>query len=162
MPGDGGAFDAGSVNQCSVDSDCKDGVNGRCVEGGRGFEEFQCSYDECSTAVACASGNICICGTAGGLAGRSGNVCLPSNCTSDSDCGTGGYCSPTYDTMCGPYDGTVGYFCHRLSDECSKDECVNDSDCTGSGTEGSPGEAGYCAWDGASSKWTCAFTFCAG
>ncbi len=119
-----------------------------------------CTYDECSSATPCASGNICICGTEDGALGRTANTCLPSNCSSDSDCGKGGYCSPTYDTMCGPYDGIVGYYCHEATNECLVDECVNDKDCMGK--DGGGGNAGYCAWDSTSSKWTCAYAFCSG
>ena len=166
MQGDGGAAtDGGLGAQCTSDSQCTSGVNGRCLPLTGGQVALPqgvgvCTYDECSSATPCASGNICVCGTEDGALGRTANTCLPSNCSSDSSCGTGGYCSPTYDTTCGPYDGIVGYYCHEAANECLVDECVNDKDCTGK--DGGGGNAGYCAWNPTSSKWTCAYSVCSG
>jgi len=154
MPGDGGTSVGSDGIGCMFDSECTSGVNGRCEYG---HQVTVCTYDECTTASDCKAGELCLCGS--GSPTRSANTCLPSNCDVDSECGPGGYCSPTYDTSCGPFDGVVGYYCHRLADECTKDECVNDADCAN--VDGGGGE-GYCAWDPSSSRWTCADSVCAG
>ncbi len=168
MQGDGGAFDAGGSGECTADSQCTAGVNGRCEPpSGHGGIAFPpgvgfCSYDECSASAPCASGHICSCGASDGSGGRSANTCLPSNCNSDADCGADGYCSPTFDTTCGAFDGVVGYYCHKAADECTVDECTNDSDCKGALDGGGFEGPGYCAWDTSRSRWTCSYSVCAG
>ena len=158
QPGDAGAVDAGHEFGCSYDSQCTQGTNGRCMPEG---QIVGCTYDECTTDTSCGTGKICVCGASSGSEGRSPNVCLPSGCLVDSDCGPDGFCSPSYDTTCGAYDGVVGYFCHRAAAECTVDECVNDSDCTGK-SDGGFGGTGYCAWNPSASKWGCFFGACAG
>jgi hypothetical protein len=79
------------------------------------------------------------------------NQCLPGDCRTDADC-KGGYCSPTYDTTCGSYDGWVGFYCHGPSDD-----CTNDSDCVNA-----QGQGGYCAFGKEVGKWICAYGICAG
>ena len=83
------------------------------------------------------------------------DVCLAGNCTVDSDCGSGGYCSPSYGTSCGAYGGVVGYFCHT-----AKDQCTNDDQCVDSGSGYS--ETGYCGYQPTTGQWTCFYSFCAG
>jgi Cys-rich repeat protein len=160
MPGDASLpADGGFVGQCTVDSECTMGTNGRCTVNG---QIVGCSYDECATDSQCGANKLCECGTSEGSEGRSANVCIPSNCSVDSDCGAGGYCSPTYDTTCGAFSGTVGYFCHKAADECTTDQCVNDSDCVMT-SDGGPVEGpGYCAWDASNSRWGCFYSVCAG
>jgi Cys-rich repeat protein len=155
---DAGAPDAGFPGQCSRDSDCTQGTNGRCSPPQHNAPAYSCTYDLCSADADCGDGKLCECGTSLGTNGsdgtpmRSGNRCLPGNCRTDSDCGAGGFCSPTYDTTCGQYSGIVGYYCHT-----AKDECTNDDQCS---ADGSP--AGYCAWDPASGHWACEHGVCAG
>jgi hypothetical protein len=158
MPGDAGTHDGGTFG-CQYDSECTDGTNGRCMGGG---QVIGCNYDECSSATPCPANQICSCGTPDGT-GRGPNLCLPATCQTDSDCGAGGYCSPTYGTTCGAYGGVVGYYCHTHAQLCDPDECTNDSDCKGQDAgNGISTPAGYCAWDPSSSKWTCEYSVCAG
>jgi Cys-rich repeat protein len=69
----------------------------------------------------CPTGQTCACHGAAYSSGA-GNTCIQGNCRVDSDCGSGGYCSPAENSMsCG---GVLGYYCHTAADL-----CVNDSDC---------------------------------
>ena len=80
------------------------------------------------------------------------DVCLRSgNCLVDSDCGDGGYCSPTFGD-CGSYSGTVAYYCHTPDDD-----CLDDTDC-GDGSDWGP----YCAYNLIAGRWTCSDSHCAG
>jgi len=69
------------------------------------------------------------------------NRCLPhGNCSTDADCGSAAYCSPSLllgDT-CNPTN--IAFYCHT-----SNDECVDDSQCT----------QGYCLYDAAKKHWRC-------
>jgi hypothetical protein len=98
---------------------------------------------------------VCSCaGATKGYAGASpGNVCVPSDCRVDADCGPGGYCSPTVSSSCGAFYGVQGYYCHRPGDA-----CVNDSDCAA----GTTGPAPYCAYDTSVGRWVCGTGACAG
>jgi hypothetical protein len=158
--------DAGFPGVCTSDSQCTGGANGRCMQGEGDMVGPVCNYDQCSTDSQCTDKGVCACGTSEGTDGRGPNICISmGNCQVDSDCGEGGYCSPSYGTECGAYGGVIGYFCHKLADECSVDECVNDSECSGqSATDGGPivGGAGYCAFDPTSSHWVCSYSECAG
>ncbi|HEY8075136.1 MAG TPA: hypothetical protein VIF62_13525, partial [Labilithrix sp.] len=109
-------------------------------------------YDECFADSDCGSGKVCECGQAigSGSTQRTGNACLAGNCRIDGDCGAGSFCSPTYDTSCGPYNGTVGYYCHTPTDECTNDDQCSD------------GGFGYCAYDPMKSHWVCEHSICAG
>lgn len=155
--------DAGPGFACDDDSQCTDGgTNGRCLlySGGQ-VRGSACTYDTCFSNTDCKSmgGGPCVCGVAAtGTTtsgqqvneGRTANTCAAGNCQVDSDCATG-YCSPTYDTTCGPRDGYVGYYCHTPNDECD-----NDSDCTM--PPSGPGSAsGYCTYQTTVGKWTCVY-----
>jgi Cys-rich repeat protein len=71
-----------------------------------------------------------------------GNTCVPSDCRVDSDCGSGGYCSPAFDTSsCG---SLLGYYCHT-----GKDQCVNDSDCADGGV------ISVCTFSTTAGYWMC-------
>jgi hypothetical protein len=149
--------DASFYGECRRDADCTSGNNGRCLPPLHNGVGDVCSYDACFTDADCGPGNLCECGASLGTNGsdgtpmRLGNKCLPGNCRVDSDCGPHGYCSPTFDTTCGPYDGVQGYDCHTI-----QDTCTNDTDCTGTAP------AGYCAWQPPLGKWACATSACAG
>lgn len=138
--------DAGAFCQCGSDSECTDGTNGRCIITGNGGPH--CTYDACSTSADCTGANTsCACGD---VDPSSYNVCVPSNCKVDTDCGSNGYCSPSLGS-CGTYGGEYGgVYCHTANDE-----CVNDSDC-------SDGGRGFCAFDTEAAKWSCQYTVCAG
>jgi hypothetical protein len=163
----GVALDAGSpdsggfIYSCANDSQCTMGTNGRCLPP-MSNAGYYCSYDECTTDDNCATAHLCACGTPLGINGsdgmpmRSGNRCLPSNCRVDSDCGPGGYCSPTVDPGCGPRYGTTGYYCHTASDA-----CTTDAQCQDAGATVGPGP-GFCAYDPAAGQWACHYGFCSG
>jgi hypothetical protein len=73
----------------------------------------------------------------------------------DSDCGSGGYCSPATatDPMCIQV-GLLGYYCHTPSDE-----CVNDSDCPAMPAMGPQA----CTYSTAKQHWVCmTVPICAG
>jgi hypothetical protein len=105
---------------CRHHADCTAQPRGRCVyappdpptdPGGT-----RCLYDVCQNDTDCPQASLCQCGA---LA----NTCLAGGCRVDSDCGAGGYCSPTVD-LCGV--AVAGYYCHRPTDA-----CIVDSDCAG-------------------------------
>jgi hypothetical protein len=91
--------DAGGLcplDGCFQDSDCKMGINGRCVDFG-GPAILDCSYDQCFQDTDCDAGQACLCRPSNNDGPPSiPNVCAPAgNCTVDSDCGPSGYCSPS-------------------------------------------------------------------
>jgi hypothetical protein len=137
---------------CSSDSQCGGGTNGRCTTaGGRGGNE--CSYDNCFTDSQCPSGVPCLCRSSPTDNAR--NTCAPAgNCRVDSDCGRGGYCSPSPSAEaqeCGnvnPYSGP--FYCHTASDT-----CIDSGDCLA--------DAGFvaCVYDPQTRHWACSPpTFC--
>ena len=136
---------------CKSDADCTDGTkgkNGRCTISRIGYT---CTYDTCFTDAEC-SGKPCECRAAATSASADTNHCLADgNCVTDSDCGAGGFCSPTLGS-CGNYTGIVAYYCHS-----AKDACTDDADCHKDG-----GIGGYCAYDKLTSSWQCSTSQCAG
>jgi Cys-rich repeat protein len=138
-----GSCDFGEVggSGCSTDSDCVDaGTNGRCVPFNGGPVGCTCTHDECIHDTDC-SGETCACHGSPYMGGY-GNRCVPGNCRVDSDCGAGGYCSPTYGPQnCG---GLAAYYCHTLTDQ-----CIDDTDC------GDAGSFQVCAYATTSSRWEC-------
>ena len=129
---------------CTADGQCTAGVNGRCIMSTSGPVSCACEYDACLQDTDCPSGELCVCqGSAYRQAAL--NACVTSNCRVDSDCGPGGYCSPS---LGNGYDGCAGsiygYFCHVPSDG-----CVNDADCSAMGT------GNRCEWSPASGHWGC-------
>lgn len=133
--------DAGAFG-CMLDSDCTEGLNGRCV-----FGRFaMCSYDECFDDNDCPNDTLCQCGSPDGL----GNRCMTAGCRTDADC-PGSWCSPTFGS-CGAYGGIIAYQCHT-----PRDECLDDSDCGGGRQSQS-----YCAFDPTAGHWVCDDAFCVG
>jgi hypothetical protein len=126
---------------CTSDSSCTAGVNGRCAEQGGGVLYCACTYDTCMHDTDCATGKTCAC-HGSPYAGGDGNTCMPGDCRVDADCGAGGYCSPSYDvSSCGSLGG---YYCHT-----PKDLCVDDADC-----QGTSGPA-VCTYVTTSGRWEC-------
>ena len=128
---------------CAQDEHCTRGDNGRC-EDFRG--DWRCTYDECFADASCNQGGPCAC--EGGFWSDS-NVCLPGNCRTDADCGSAGYCSPTFGD-CGGYSGVIGYYCHT-----AQDTCLDDADCTANGS-------GYCMYRPELAHWACGYGQCVG
>jgi hypothetical protein len=128
---------AAGMAPCADDAQCTAGQDGRCLQVGQGVILYRCTYDQCATDSDCPAMNVCQCE-------GNGNTCLPGNCRTDTDCGQGGYCSPSYGATCGSYSGLAGYYCHTANDD-----CTNDSQC-------SPGGVGsYCYYSPQAGKWTC-------
>ena len=121
---------------CNRDSDCKQGLDGRCSVEGPGPPHATCSYDECASDSDCAKGVPCQCRAA---SSANADACLAqSSCGVDADCGPNGYCSPSHlDQWCGG-----AYYCHT-----PLDTCVDDSDCTGTSRG--------CYFDVALQHWAC-------
>lgn len=139
--------DGGRTSNCTKDSDCTAGQNGRCVTGRL---EHQCSYDGCYVDGDCTGGGVCLCGRSAASSNGANHRTLKAGCRVDSDCGPNDVCSPSFDSGCGAYGGTFGYFCHT-----PEDTCANDSEFMSE-----PG--GYCAFDYRVGKWACGCTQCAG
>ena len=139
-PGNGTCSFGGSSGggMCSSDAQCADaGPNGRCIQFNGGVAFCGCTYDACEHDTDCTGGPCACHGSP--YTGGAGNTCVMGNCRVDSDCGAGGYCSPTYSTNgCGSLGG---YYCHTAADQ-----CIDDSDCAGSGLE-------VCAYS--SGNWQC-------
>ncbi|MGE0788902.1 MAG: hypothetical protein AB7S26_24730 [Sandaracinaceae bacterium] len=134
---------------CTADSDCTDGMNGRCNQSR--FDNV-CSYDQCFADADCGTG-ACLCrGAAGGVGAYGTNACIGGDCRVDSDCGPGGFCSPSLGD-CGDYSGIQSFHCHTCDDE-----CTDDDDCDAPGTPG----GGYCAYNPLVGHWACSYQQCAG
>ena len=146
-PGCGPPLDGG----CKSDPDCDGGRDGRCncmpPFGASTMPTNECTYDTCSSDTDCSS-TVCHCREdPPAIYWGTQTFCFSSgNCRSDSDCGPGGYCSPSPSPGCGP-GSWYGFFCHTASDE-----CTNDGDCA-------QGNA-YCAYDATRSHWICATGSC--
>jgi hypothetical protein len=148
-------------SSCSSDSQCTDGVNGRCFPTQALVGPGGCSYDECFSGSDCGSKTPCLCRTSS--ADASANVCnVAGNCAVDADCGPGGYCSPSVKVVPGQPPnvcwGSTPYYCHTASDL-----CLNDADCApldaGSPTPGPPTNA--CAYNPQGNRWECTQGVCA-
>lgn len=124
--------------QCSQDSDCTAGKNGRCLSN-PGPAGTHCSYDECFVDSDCPGNVPCNCRTSPDS--YAPNLCATgSDCRIDSDCGPCGFCSPSPDA---PYPTPyVPYFCHTPADT-----CIDNSDCTE--------PSACCSFDQAKGHWAC-------
>ena len=142
--------EAGPGGYCGSDPDCTAGTNGRCncFQGGPAVADDGnwCSYDGCASDSDC-NGGVCDCRESPAhVTWGTQTVCLGGNCRTDSDCGPGGYCSPSPLPGCGA-QSWYAYFCHTPGDQ-----CVNDTDCN-------QGNA-YCAYEASSSRWVCSTGMC--
>lgn len=146
----GGCTFSGPLSSCTSDAQCTAGNNGRCT--GDPHDGCRCTYDECVTDGDCASGTLCDCRTPGKGLAPGPNRCLTAGCRLDSDCGAGGYCSPTLDPSCGAFTGRTGWYCHTASDT-----CTNDRECPMDG-----GAGAYCGYHPEVGHWQCGYTVCAG
>ena len=118
------------------------GLNGRCVSDQGPVQICRCTFDVCVRDLDCHMGGPCACHGAP-FNGQYGNTCVPGNCRTDSDCGAGGYCSPTRGS--GNCGGLMGYYCHTAGDQ-----CVDDQDCPSAGVGPS-----MCAWQDGAHRWEC-------
>ena len=78
---------------------------------------------------------------------QGGHAGVPANCHADSDCGVGGYCSPSRG-YCGSFQG---FYCHTPSDTCIDAT----SDCQSCGENA-------CIYSPAVGAFTCGAAICAG
>jgi hypothetical protein len=153
-----------SCTGCTQDSDCTDGLDGRCFQQGPD-PVATCSYNQCLSDSDCEGGVPCECYASSTT--LTPNMCVTgSNCAVDSDCGHDGYCSPSLvnggcvclsTALCGDsgacYAGDMkvpcscgdscghGYFCHT-----PKDECIDDTDCSNGGS---------CNYNRLTDRWEC-------
>jgi hypothetical protein len=143
-------YGTGMAAGCASDSQCSSGADGRCFPFEGLVGPGGCSYDQCFTDSDCPSGTPCLCRTS--ASDNSANTCAPGgNCVLDSDCGSGGYCSPTQ----GCY-GLPTYYCHTASDT-----CINDADCPSvdGGADSCP-VSSTCAYSPQAKRWACSQETC--
>jgi hypothetical protein len=137
-PGETNPFDGGAPGSCQSDSDCTAGTNGRCLASAGGPLYYSCSYDACFSDSDCG-GVPCEC--RGSASDPAPNSCVSgSTCRVDSDCGPGGYCSPS--GISSSEDCGLEYHCHTPSDT-----CIDDSDCAVQGA--------ICVFEAALAHWAC-------
>jgi hypothetical protein len=155
-------YPPGVATTCSSDSQCTAGRNGRCFPFEGLVGPGGCSYDECFSDSNCGERTPCLCRSSS--ADNSANVCdAGGNCAVDSDCGSGGYCSPSMETCSSAapevevqdnYAGPNPYYCHTASDL-----CINDSDCAsldaGTATTSSCPIYTPCAYNVQDKRWEC-------
>lgn len=171
---------ASSSSGCKSDAECKNGVQGRCVDNRSGVRrraalppaarnlfaeppppppETVCTYDQCRSNADCGAKARCDCGVDQGR-----NACVPlDNCLRDAECGPDARCA------CGdpPANGP---------NACIPGNCRTDADCGGlscaQGNEGkfcrtprdtcrthedcaSPQQFRICDYHTSSKAWTC-------
>ena len=101
---------------CAADSDCTDGVYGRCVQ--TGADEFSddiwcgCEYG-CETDDDCEPSSVCACDN---IAPSGRSVCIPASCQTDDDCGEMQCIQDVYQ-WCGAQDYSMA--CSTVEDECT-------------------------------------------
>jgi hypothetical protein len=138
-------YDSGPAPGCLHDSDCTQGNNGRCSHPDLtpAICVTACSYDECFSDTDCPAKTPCACRQS--ATDSTANTCVGgSQCRIDSDCGPGGYCSPS--AGFGAFQCGIAYFCHTAADT-----CLNDTDCG----------AAKCQYDRVAGHWHCGGATCA-
>lgn len=92
----------------------------------------------CSQDSDCPNNEACFCVTS-----QTGICISGGNCRIDSDCGPGGFCSPSVfaSGSAPPWSFGDGFYCHT-----SQDSCLNDSDC---------GDGNMCAYNLTGKEWEC-------
>jgi hypothetical protein len=146
----GQPYGAGEAAGCTSDSQCTNGLDGRCLPFEGLVGPGGCSYDACLTDSDCPSGAACLCRSS--ATDSNASICVAKgNCVLDADCGAGGYCSPS--DGCG---GPVGYYCHTAADT-----CMNDVDCPSADAGANACErAASCAYDSQAKHWACTQLVC--
>lgn len=129
------------ASTCSLDADCKDGPNPRCVQDSGQVGEFcQCDYS-CARDSDCKTGEVCVCGEA--LGGEHHSMCVTALCAQDSACASG---------LCGLSVYHDGCSEHRLlACRTDADSCQRDADCKKGQSCVVPGEDPVWSCNG----WTC-------
>ncbi len=124
--------DAGYYIDASCQSDAACATDLSLTETCRAYPDADgatfCNADQCFTDEDCTGHGPCDCLYSDRSVGNL-HACYPGNCQVDSDCGPGGYCSPSLESDCSHASpDNVTYLCHT-----AKDECANDSDCAACG-----------------------------
>jgi hypothetical protein len=139
------------VDCCESDSECDAGINGRCIDFGHPLpDQQQCTYDECFRDSNCPSGAPCICRGNSPIDNAWNTCAAGGNCVVDSDCGPGGFCSPSPSPLLNGCEDPGPYYCHTASDT-----CTDNTDCAVDG-----GRA-FCAYDPKTQHWACNPELCA-
>jgi len=126
---------ANTNNQCWFDSDCNEHPNGYCVATGKlGSYTFRCQY-ACGSDADCGQFEACSCDTElviedSGISERI-PICLPSNCTLDSQCEPGFACLSAAEDSC-LSTGSSGFHCQTSADTCGPPNsgCAQGQSCT--------------------------------
>jgi hypothetical protein len=123
---------------CAVFTDAGYPLTGACVATGGGK---QCSYDDCLRDSDCLTAtDVCVCpNDLPQTPPQRENVCTHGTCRSDSECGDGLYCSPSFRVYCGEAS-LDAFYCHTC-----EDTCLDDADCSGS----------RCTYDPSIGHWAC-------
>ncbi|MEO7092428.1 MAG: hypothetical protein ABI175_04200, partial [Polyangiales bacterium] len=88
-PGSSACDSAAASGTCHKDSECTEGLSGKCLPAAGGTLTCHCSYDTCENDSHCADLGPCACAGSPYQAGSNG--CAPSgNCKVDADCGEPG------------------------------------------------------------------------
>jgi hypothetical protein len=141
-------YGPGVASTCASDSQCTSGADGRCFPFEGLVGPGGCSYDACFADSDCA-GAPCVCRSS--ASDVAANVCAPGgNCTLDSDCGSGGFCSPSQ--LC---YGARAYYCHTASDA-----CINDADCPAVDAGNGCPVPQNCVYDPQAQHWSCSQQAC--
>jgi hypothetical protein len=115
-----------------------------------------CKPTDAGTSV-CATDSDCPSAMEACGCDDTGGACVQALCHVDSDCGAGGYCSPSYDLLvvgCNSNNTPtasreiLGFYCHTAADDCN-----NDSDCMQGQT---------CGWVSYLGRWSCVVSACSG
>jgi hypothetical protein len=136
-PGDYGFI----VTECTHDSDCADGLNGRCSRRGA---YSACTYDLCFSDADCPAGTRCACG----VERQDGNLCVSDLCGACAriDCAVSWGCEGHNGTGSG--GGVQSFECYTPDDTCHSDaDCDTGEFCTrGPGVRGEqPDPSWHCA-----------------
>lgn len=119
-------------DECTTDADCEGG-GARCLDEwqGMGATLCTCHTPDCFEDADCPGMGVCSCGKTDASCYCSGpshksclHKCLFSDCRTDTDCGEGKFCSPSWDD-CGWQ--IQGYHCHAPEVA----ECFNSWECMG-------------------------------
>lgn len=125
-----------NASTCTLDADCQDGPNPRCVQDSGQVGPFcQCDYS-CARDSDCKAGELCVCGEA--LGGDHHSMCVTALCQQDSACASGVCGVSVYHNGCSEE--------RLLACRTEQDTCKRDADC---------GEGQACVAHGPDRTWSC-------